>query len=201
MELPFLPDHGKYDVFRCFESQCRTIFHGQCLCCHSVRIGLKLNSIGACTKCAKHKHLDYFMIKTALPTWMKKGKHQFQLPAELSGLSHAEKMLIQRISPFVPLHHIKRGIFGLRGHVCAFDQDVNEFLQRLPRTRDDTTLLKVVQSIRAEVGSTNSTSTKCFRVRRTKIKGALEWLKANNPLYGDIIIEMDRLDWIEGGRG
>lgn len=110
-------------------------------------------------------------------------------------------MLIQRISPFVPLHHIKRGTFGLRGHVCAFEQDLNEFLQRLPRTRDDTSLLKVVQSIKAEIGNGDASTSKCFRVRKLKVKTALQWLKTNNPLYSDIIISMDALDWIDGEEG
>ena len=42
---------------------------------------------------------------------------------------------------------------------------------------------------------------KSFRVRRTKIKDALEWLQANNPLYSAIVIKMNHLDWIKGEEG
>jgi hypothetical protein len=55
-------------------------------------------------------------------------------------------MLIQLNLPFIPLQHIKNGTFGLSGHVCSFEQDLEEFVNRLPRHRNDTTMLKVIKA-------------------------------------------------------
>jgi hypothetical protein len=44
----------------------------------------------------------------------------FDLPKELAHLTMAEKLLIQRVSPLVPVIHIKNGILGVRGHIVSF---------------------------------------------------------------------------------
>jgi hypothetical protein len=106
-------------------------------------------------------------------------------------------MLIQRISPFVPLHHIKNGVMGLRGHVCAFEQDINEFICTLPRAVNDVSLIRVVKSLQAEIGSTVGTDRTYF-IRKSKVLDALFWLKQHNPLYSDIVVDPTRLNWIDG---
>jgi len=40
----------------------------------------------------------------------------FEFPVELSSLTIAKKFLIQRVSPLIPVIHIKNGIMGSRGH-------------------------------------------------------------------------------------
>ena len=85
----------------------------------------------------------------------------YTVPAELSGLTIAEKLLIQRVSPFVPLSHIKNGTFGLSGHVCAFEQSVDNLFNVLPRTESDVDFIKVVQRVRAEIGAENRAEKKC----------------------------------------
>ena len=200
-ELPDVNEFEKHINIRRFEEECSLLRHKKCMCCHSVRLTWKVNKNGVCGKCAKLKDTEYYATKQALPTWIKDGTQVYTLPEELSYLTHAEKMLIQRISPFVPLHHIKNGTFGLKGHVCAFEQDVNEFLVRLPRDKDDTTVLKVVQSIRAEMGNETAVSLKCFIVRKREVYRALEFLKEYNPLYADIEIDRNALNWIVGEEG
>ena len=62
---------------------------------------------------------DHWMNQNMLPIWVDGwNKIQYKFPKELRDLSDAEKMLIQRASPFIPLHHIKDGKFGIKGHVC-----------------------------------------------------------------------------------
>jgi hypothetical protein len=141
----------------------------------------------------------------ALPVWYKNGDKnntaRYHVPHELAKLTLAEKMLIQRVSPFVPLSHIKNGTCGLSGHVCAFEQDIDEFIQRLPRKHTDVAMLKVVKTIKTEVGSDVATKKKVFKIRKAAVIAALVWLKKNNPLYSDVIIDESNMDWIEGDTG
>ena len=155
-----------------------------------------------CGRCAPKKDPHFYLKKKALPIWIRKrdGAPVYTLPPELSGLTIAEKLLIQRASPFVPLSHIKNGVFGLCGHVCSFEQTVDELFNRLPRSKDDVELLQVVQTMRAEIGSLDSTTKNIWMVRKRKIQKALIWLKANNVEHADIEIDMSRLDWIDGDK-
>jgi hypothetical protein len=69
----------------------------------------------------------------ALPTWTEKGKVIYHVPRELSNLSIAEYLLIQRVSPLIPVIHIKNGILGSRGHIVSFFQDITSIVTVLPR--------------------------------------------------------------------
>lgn len=184
-----------------FELKCSGIKHSLCVCCHMASINLRINKRGFCLKCAQvTKDPDYWVNKKCLPVWRDNGTVMFSLPDELKDMEHAEKMLIQRISPFVSLHHMKNGVLGMSGHVCAFEQDVNEFVTRLPRCKDDVTLLRVIKKVKSEIGS-DEIKDRAFRVRKSKVIKALQWLKKYNPLYADIIIDTSALDWIEGEEG
>jgi hypothetical protein len=130
--------------------------------------------------------------------WYDKGKAQFHVPPELKNCYHAEHMLLQLASPFIPLHHIKNGTLGVRGHTCAFPQDVASFAKTLPRLPRDTTVLKVLHSFQKEIGSTKQSVNKTFRVRKKVVLEALYWLKKHNYLYEHIEIDESNLDWIDG---
>jgi len=192
----------KYASFIEFEKRCEAICHSVCKCCHVVSLKQTVNKHGICTSCTKHKDVDYFIKQDALPVWYWKGnksnKPRKNIPYELWCLTTAERMLIQRLSPIVPLHHIKNGLCGMKGHVCTFEQDIDKFVKTLPRTRNDTTLLRVIKTMKAEVGDVNTVSIKHFLVRKTEVCNALLWLKEHNPLYFDIVIDMSNLDWIIG---
>ena len=70
---------------------------------------------------------DTLLENKALPVWYDStGNVQYEAPEELTCLTIAEKMLIQLASVVVPLRHVKNGIFGITGHVCSFEQDVNQ---------------------------------------------------------------------------
>ena len=102
-------------------------------------------------------------------------------------------MLIQRVSPFIPLHHLKCGIFGLCGHVCAFEQDIDGIAHVLPLFPSDVRLVKVVQVLKAEIGS-DAAIKKAFRVRRQYVLDALVWLRKYNAEYTPVTIDESRLD-------
>ncbi len=71
-------------------------------------------------------------------------------------------MLIQRASFFIPLHHIKNGTFGIKGHVCTFPQNITDICKELPRLPSDVTIVKVVHTYQQELG--DEYSKKIFKV-------------------------------------
>jgi Helitron helicase-like domain at N-terminus len=109
-------------------------------------------------------------------------------------------MLIQLASPFIPLRHIKNGVFGLNGHVCCFEQDVAGFMRKLPRDKTDVTMLQVLKVIRTEIGA-DATRTEAYKVRKKQVLHALIWLKQYNREYEHIEIDMGALNWVDGDEG
>ena len=177
------------NIIRNFEYETAKLKHNKCQCCRMVRLGLQLNRKGICKKCTPLKNEKYYLEAGALPVWYNdQGVPQYYVPSVLSSLTQAEKLLIQRVSPFVPLQHLKQGTFGISGHVCAFEQDVNEFLVRLPRQKNDVSMLKVLRTIQTEIGNTSGATVKAFRVRKKAVLLALKFLKKHNTQYHDIPI-------------
>ena len=81
----------------------------------------------------------------ALPTWTEKGKIMYHIPKELSNLSIVEKLLIQRVSPLMPVIHVKNGILGSRGHIVSFFQDITNIAFVLSRLPSEVTIVKVIR--------------------------------------------------------
>ena len=90
-----------------------------------------------CTKCQASQTKDNEMNRY-LPIWIDKtGEVHFELPEELKCLQEGEKLLIQQVSVYVPLLHLKDGQIGSRGHVCSFVQDISNICTVLPRLPED----------------------------------------------------------------
>ena len=88
----------------------------------------------------KKKEIFYSYENKLLPTWKTKNNIiKYTLPSELQHLTLAEKILIQCVSPLVPVVHIKNGILGTRGHVVSFFQDTSGICTELPRLFTDIT--------------------------------------------------------------
>ena len=155
-----------------------------------------------CIKCAKRKDNNYFTQTKQLPLWFdSSGVARHNVPEELSSLTLAEKLLIQKISPFVPLEHIRQGVMGLKGHVCCFEQDISNVCCELPRLPTDVSIIRVVREIQAEIGNSSTTSTKVYRVNKQRILAALHWLKRHNKEYKEISIVESNLDWLSETEG
>jgi hypothetical protein len=120
---------------------------------------------------------------------------RYSIPSELSELTLAEKLLIQKVSPLIPVIHIKNGTLGFRGHVVSFFQDISGICNELPRLPNDVTMVKVV---RQSLSNDGETIRKAFMVNREKVLKALQWLKKYINLYKDIEIVESNLDWISG---
>jgi hypothetical protein len=190
----------QHQVIKLFESKCTQLKQEHCLCCRRVGIRLRLGSKGVCSDCSKYKDIGYFERRRCLPIWYLRGVPQYHVPEELTSLTLAEKMLIQLASPFIPLQHIKNGVFGLAGHVCCFEQNVSGFVNTLPRKHTDVTLLEVLKTVKAEIGC-DEERTEVYKVRRRHVASALRWLKEYNVEYHHINIDMSALDWLEGDEG
>ena len=185
-----------------FDSKCSAMSHQNCIGCRMTGLSVSPNRSGHCTSCAKRSDKHYFENNNSLPLWFDDdGNAQYRVPEVLTILTHAEKILIQRVSPFVALTHIKNGTMGLCGHVCAFEQDIEGFAQVLPRTPDDATVIKVVRSMKTEIGGKNTSVLRSYLVRKDAIKNALKWLKRFHAEYKEIIIDESNMDWLDGDEG
>ena len=166
-----------------------------------VSLNIKVDKHGYCVKCSRKKDKNFLLNNKLLPLWYLDNEPQFHIPVVLARLSYAEKMLIQRVSPFIPLHHIKCGIFGLSGHTCAFEQDITGMAVILPLMHNDVRLIRVLQAVKGEIGSTTTAQVRPFIVRRVYVIDALVFLKKFNREYTDITIDPSRLNWIDGDEG
>lgn len=197
-------EEERYEVFRMFEEKCSSIKHFVCRCCHMVGMNISVISkgknAGCCAKCAKLRDKDFYLNRNALPVWRKNGTPMFTVPKCLECLSCGEKMLIQKVAPFLSLYHMKNGVMGARGHTCCFEQDIEGFVAKLPRSKDDVSLLRVLKKVQAEVGS-DKCNEKIFKIRKDKVIAALRFLKEHSKEFRNIEIDPARMDWIEGNEG
>ena len=96
-------------------------------------------------------------------------------------------MLISRILPIMSIYRLPHGQYGHSGHVLNLPQNVSFFVNLLPRSSAHLDVIIVRKE-----GDTNSH--KDFRVRRSVVLQALQWLVANNTFYKDVTINHGVLD-------
>ena len=191
-----LPSEKKNQSFEQLEHLCEESKHVTCSRCNCTGLSVRVGNLGRCNLCSSFTNT---VLKNCnfLPTWTdSSGQVHNNVPPQLDNLTIAEKMMIQLVSPFVPLKHIKNGVFGMTGHVCAFEQRVQDAATVLPNLPSDVNFIKVAKSISSEIGSEES-QTKSFRVNKTRVIDALVWLKRHNPLYQHVTIDASRLEDID----
>ena len=108
------------------------------------------------------------------------------VPPELQGLTQVEEMLISPVMPIMSVYRLPHGQLSYSGHVINLPQDVASFVSSLPR---DPSQLDVVV-VRKE-GSAGPH--KDFKVRRSRVLHALQWLIDNNPYFSSISLDHDVL--------
>jgi hypothetical protein len=158
----------------------------------------------ACTECLRALKSDK-LPKYALANGMWIGR----TPHELSFLTLPERILIAKFFPaayIIKLYPKKKGArhwdnrqmySGLRGNVSTYQLDQAQIASMI----DGSILPQTAKVLAATIGITfvgpRNLPEKCmpemFRVRRTRVKKALEWLKEHNPLFADITISASRL--------
>ena len=94
------------------------------------------------------------------------------LDFQLQDLTQVEEMLISAVLPIMSIYCLPHGQYSYSGHVINLPQDVASFATSLPRLPSE---LDVVV-VRKEGGVQ---SHRDFRVRRSVVLRALQWLVAN----------------------
>jgi hypothetical protein len=180
-----------------FEEQLKQIRHYKCEVCHSVSMSLQYKIESGrvfCEVCASSEKRKSASTLSYLPIWYDDdGNAQYELPLELQDLREGEKLLLQMISPYVPLQHMQYGSYGSKGHSCSFEQAINEVCTNLPRTPEDVNLVRVIKHFKKKNGEMGSIA---FIIRKSKVLAALRWLKKYNHVYKDIKICESNLDWM-----
>ena len=179
-----------------FETRCQNLSHFCCKVCMMTGIRIKPSCCNPliCTTCQAQKAtIDEKMY--SLPIWNdENGVVHYELPEELKFLQEGEKLLIQKIAPYIPLLHLKDGQLASRGHICSFRQDISSVCNILPRLPSDVHFIKVVKRYLESGGEKTN---KMFMIRRAEVLNALRWLKKYNRDYTDVEIEESNLNWIE----
>lgn len=177
-----------------FESKMLNLNLAHCSICHQTRIALSTKN-NICTRCKRNDRNMYGNENKALPTWIMGNEIMYHIPKELVNLTIAEKLLIQRVTPLIPVIHIKNGILGLRGHIVSFFQDITSIARILPRLPSEVSIIKVIKEGTSKEGDSVRTT---FTVNRHRVLNALRWLKRFNPLYQDVTIDENQLQWMKG---
>jgi hypothetical protein len=163
------------------------------------------NSTNICNEC-----LGFLKQDRMPPLSLANGLWLGEIPEELSILTLPERMLIAKYFPaayIVKLFPKKIGSRnwdprllqnGLRGNVSTYKLDQSQIV-----TMIDGTLMPPPSKILAAiigitfVGPKNlpeRSMPNMFKVRRSRVRNALVWLKANNHLYSNIVISEERLE-------
>ena len=100
----------------------------------------------------------------------------------LQGLTQVEEMLISAVLPIMSLYRLPHGQYGYSGHVINLPQDVASFVNSLPRPPSELDVIVVRKEGAAQ-------SHRDFRVRRSRVLSALQWLQTNNIYYRGINID------------
>ena len=200
--LDTLPYHlqQKRAMFATFERNIMSYKHKECSNCKRVSLihDKWLPKKNFCWRCSESPEIFVEDKNFIMPTWLdQNGQMQYHVPTELTSLTVAEQLLIQRLSAYVPIVHIKNGTFGIRGSCCAFRQDVSEVCSVLPRKKVE--LIKYIRQFSTESGEIFQA--KVLTVRRSKVMNALKWLKEHHVDYKNdesLVIDERNLDWMEG---
>jgi hypothetical protein len=132
-----------------------------------------------CKWWSRSEKIIFSVDNKALPVWYDNGIVMYHIPNELKNLTIAEKLLMQRVSPLIPIIHIKNGTLGCRGHIVSFFQDISTICSTLPCLPTEISFVKVIRNGTTKDGE-NITST--FSVNRVRVIKALHWLKQHNQL-------------------
>ncbi|RGB24563.1 hypothetical protein C1646_772914 [Rhizophagus diaphanus] len=111
-----------------------------------------------------------------------------EVPEELQDLTEIEEMLIARVFTVMSVYRLRGGQYGYRGNVINFSQDVYEFATQLSQNPLSLEILIIRHHSASDL-----TAYRDFTVRQAKVTHALQWLKANNQYYVDIIIDEEAL--------
>ena len=158
-----------------FHAKMTTCAFSECGTCNECFPSMNASQRTQCTRCTRDK-------KEPKLYSADNGMDPGLVPPELQGLTQVEEMLISSVMPIMSLYHLPHGQFGYSGHIINLPQDIATFTNTLPRNPSQLDVLLVRRQGAAG-------SHKDFRVHRSKVLTALQWLKQHNTYYSDILID------------
>ena len=162
-----------------FHSKLANCNFNLCSCCNESFPSIKLSMCNKCQRCTRD---DKQPSLYSSANNMDPGP----VPLCLQGLSQVEEMLISPVLPMMCVYRLPLGQLSYGGHIINFPQDVSTFVTSLPRNPNNIDIVVVRKE------GTNSTH-KDFRVRRSRVFNALQWLKLNNKYFNGISINNSTL--------
>ena len=167
IEFHFASDDEFIQATKEFDRLNEQLVHNRCTCCRKVRLDMKVEQQtfrstkhSLCYSCKHYNLNEIKQVQRALPIWKNDNqKIQFQLPNELMDLREGEKLMIQKYSAYVPIHHLYKGQIGAKGHCCAFKQNIMDVSLVLPRKPADIKFIQVIKKYKdksGDIGEKNS---------------------------------------------
>ena len=157
----------------------RNIQWGHCMICNErwpdLKVGPKSKK---CQRCADDRVQPPIPHTFSAANDMDPGEQ----PECLKVLNTVEAAAISLICPVVSIYKVKYGATGMKGHSISFHQNVQEFINVLPRAPEDLPLI-VIKAPNQPVPLT---------ANRFHILDALAFLKRNNPHYKNIVIDQSQ---------
>jgi len=147
-----------------------------------------------CKKCEKK-----LRAKKVPTTALKNGLDFGEVPQELQNLSMTEQRMISicnSITTFVKIGHGATSQMATIGGIAYLTNDITEYSRILPRPPSSSRIvyIRILKNVTA--GESGPRTYTKFEIRPDKIRNALYWLKANNPLYADVTLDFRYLeDW------
>ena len=178
------------------------IYEGMLLYPAGVKNHKIANLCSECTRALNSDRIPSFALANGM--WIG------ETPHELAYLTLPERLLIAKYFPaayIIKLYPKKKGArhwdmrqmySGLKGNVSTYQLDQGQISSMI----DGTIMPQSARLLAATIGITfvgpKNLPDRClpdiFRVRRTRVRRALEWLKDNNPLFSNITISTSRLE-------
>ena len=141
LKFNFVSEEEFIQVTKEFDKLNETLVYRRCTACRQIKLDLQVELLcfqddqhHLCTSCKYYTQSNIKQLHQSLPVWWDDNdKIQFQLPEEMIGLREGEKLMIQKYSAYIPIHHLYKGQAGAKGHCCAFKQNIMDVTLVLPK--------------------------------------------------------------------
>lgn len=171
------------EIGRLFENKQKELRISICSICREIR--LESMDGGICDRCKKFARPDDIneedvnFIERLNPYSIRNNMYPGEVPDCLKELTLMEQIIISPVKPYIHVFYLKSGgQYGYNNQVISFNQDINQLLLELPRA-----LSSLSDCVIFRNSSNSPTGFNDIRVRRQRIKNALEFLLANHKYF------------------
>ena len=156
-----------------FHDKMSSLSFTHCICCNESFPSVKLtSSASVCSRCSRDKQEPKLY----------SAANNMDPGLALQGLTQVEEMLISPVMPIMSVYQLPLGQYGYSGHVINLPQDVASFVRSLPRMPSQLDVVVVRKEGAAG-------SHKDFKVRRSRVLQAQQWLMENKPYFREISLD------------